>query len=421
MSPRSRSRSLTAPPSAARKSSSSSSRVACVRHASWHRYHATSSAGVPSPAMSQSSRTTRPSAKPRFSSRRSPWMSVVPPAAHGPGQRRRIAQVGEHGLGDVVVGRLGERLPGDLELLGDHVAALALGGGHGGRADRQVALERDRALDGLVAEGRVQRGGRRHHLAVARAADRPVGGDQGAGQVAHEDAPAVAVGLDGDDAGLDDVREALQDARVPEVRGDRAPADRAPQPVAAGHHALGDARRAVGQRHALERRAAVAPAEARRRHRVDPVARDHVAGEVQVVPAAHAVARGGQRGAGGPLARAPLADLAGAVPPRGELGRDRVAPVAAHAPAGQRGLEHRVARVGRRQRVDVAGGHRGTQRVEGPAHGSTSALIASPLRASSSARPVSSRPTRCVTKGSGSTWPPAMSASAARMSAGPAE
>ena len=108
--------------------------------------------------------------------------------------------------------------------------------------------------------------------------------------------------------------------------------------------------------------------------------------------AAHAVARCGQRRAGGPLARAPLADLAGAVPPRGELGRDRVAPVAAHPAAGQRGLEHRVARIGRRERLDVAGRHRGAQRVEGAAHGSTSALIASPLRASSSARPVSSQP-----------------------------
>ena len=134
------------------------------------------------------------------------------------------------------------------------------------------------------------------------------------------------------------------------------------------------------------------PAEARGCHRVDPVARDHVAREMQVVTAAHAVARGGQRGAGGPLARAPLADLAGAVPPRGELGGDRVAPVAAHAAAGQRGLEHGVARVGRRQRIDVAGRHRGAQCVEGAAHGSTSALIASPLRASSSARPVSSQP-----------------------------
>ena len=96
-----------------------------------------------------------------------------------PGQRRRIAQVGEHGLRDVVVGRLGERLPGDRELLGDHVAAVALGGGHGRRADRQVALERDPGVDGLAAEGRVQRRGRGHHLAMARAADRAVGGHEG--------------------------------------------------------------------------------------------------------------------------------------------------------------------------------------------------------------------------------------------------
>ena len=46
MSPRSRSRSLTAPPSAARKSSSSSSCVPSVRQALWHRHQATSSAGL---------------------------------------------------------------------------------------------------------------------------------------------------------------------------------------------------------------------------------------------------------------------------------------------------------------------------------------------------------------------------------------
>ena len=253
MSPRSRSRSLTAPCSAARKSSSSSSCVPCVRQASWHRYHATSSAGVPSPAMSQSSRTTRPSRKPRLSSRRSPWTSVVPPARSACRERRGVGHVGEHGLRHVVVGRLGERLPRGLELLGDHVAAVALGLGERRRADAQVALERDRAFEALAAEGGVQGGRRRHDLAVARAADRPLGGQQRRGEVAHEDAPAVALGLDGDDAGLDRRGQAPQDAGLPELRRDRAPAGGAPQPVAARDHALGDARRAVGQRDALER------------------------------------------------------------------------------------------------------------------------------------------------------------------------
>ena len=54
-------------------------------------------------------------------------------------------------------------------------------------------------------------------------------------------------------------------------------------------------------------------------------------------------------------------------------------------------------------------------------HGSTTALSASPERASSSARPVSARPRRWVTQGRGSTPPPASSATAARMSAGPAD
>ena len=50
-------------------------------------------------------------------------------------ERRRVGQAGEHGLRHVVVGRLGERLPRGLELLGNHVAAVALGLGDGGRAD----------------------------------------------------------------------------------------------------------------------------------------------------------------------------------------------------------------------------------------------------------------------------------------------
>ena len=132
-----------------------------------------------------------------------------------------------------------------------------------------------------------------------------------------------------------DRRQALQDARLPELGGDGAPAGRAPEPVAARDHALGDARGAVGQRHALELRAAVAAAEARGRHRVDPVAGDEVAREVQVVAAAHAVARRGQRRAGRPFARAPLADLA--------RGRPTTRPARPRSPGARRGARARRA------------------------------------------------------------------------------
>ena len=135
MSPRSRSRSLTAPSSAARKSSSSSSCVPSVRQASWHRYQATSSAGVPSPAMSQSSRTTRPSSEAEVVVAQVAVDERRAAGAQRRRQRRGVGQVGEHGLRHVVVGRLGERLPCGLELLGDHVAAVALGLGDGRRAD----------------------------------------------------------------------------------------------------------------------------------------------------------------------------------------------------------------------------------------------------------------------------------------------
>src|ERR1700742_1197861 len=54
-------------------------------------------------------------------------------------------------------------------------------------------------------------------------------------------------------------------------------------------------------------------------------------------------------------------------------------------------------------------------------HGSTTPLRASPPRCSSSARAVSSSPSRCDTSGIGSISPEAISSNAARMSAGPAE
>jgi hypothetical protein len=84
------------------------------------------------------------------------------------------------------------------------------------------------------------------------------------------------------------------------------------------------------------------------------------------------------------------------------------------------GVERRVARVGGPERLRDTAFHGGAQGVE-HAHGSTSALSASQVRASSSALAVSSRPRRWVMNGPGSILPDATSASAARMSAGPAE
>ena len=141
--------------------------------------------------------------------------------AQGVRERLRVGEAREHGLGDVVVGRLREGLPGGLDLLGDDVAAGALDLGQHRRGDAQVGLQRDGALEPLPAEGGVHGGRRRHDLAVALAADRPLAGQQRIGEVAHQDPPAVAVGLDGDDSGPDRRRQSLEDARVPQLGRDR--------------------------------------------------------------------------------------------------------------------------------------------------------------------------------------------------------
>jgi hypothetical protein len=111
----------------------------------------------PTVARSQWSSTTRPSASPRLSSRRSPCSSVRGPAtSNAAASAERVAHRGEHLDSHVLGDRLGERVPGRSKLLGQQVQTIALELGHAQRGHAEPVDQRGGAVGRLARERSVQ-------------------------------------------------------------------------------------------------------------------------------------------------------------------------------------------------------------------------------------------------------------------------